>query len=477
MKKLTNLIKNLSTVALVTVLAFGSFVHAASYPVGGQGYSLAGAGVTSSATTIPLTSFKTPDGRAIQMSNFGTIGYGTLEPQTTQKVEEITFTGVTQNANGSATLTGVTRGIDFIYPYTASSTLRNSHSGGSTFIISNTPNWYYDQFTMNNNNNLFTVPTASSSPTNKLYVDNLAFSGAGIINADTGNRGVVQIATGAQAAATTPLGSSGASLALSSAISTSTYSAATAANKIPVTGSNGFIDSGFLSFTGAATSTTTFATSTTFIGSFPAWQIGKQFQMFTSTGSSTFNVPSGITKVAAQVVGGGGGGGSVNAGPGATFGGAGGGCAFKIYDVSATSTVAVFVGSGGRGAIAGANAGSVGSSSSFGTVSATGGAGGNTGNGSAQSPSAGGVGSGGDINISGQGGVFGNVLTTSSYGGSSGGSCMGGGVTAPFANSGNAFGGNNGTNYGVGGTGSAFATSGSAQGGGDGAPGIVILRW
>lgn len=175
--------KKLSLLLIGLLLATPFLASAASYPVGGYQYYLSGAGVTSSATSIQLTSFKTPDGRNLTMSNFGAIGYGTLDPQTTAKLENITFTGITQNSNGTALLTGVTRGVDFITPYTASSTLTRSHSGGATFIITNTASYYGQQFALSNNPTVvtdywtFPTPIANSNPATKSYVDNLVNGG------------------------------------------------------------------------------------------------------------------------------------------------------------------------------------------------------------------------------------------------------------------------------------------------------------
>lgn len=241
-------------------------VFASSLPVGVSQFFLSGAGVTSSANTIQLTSMQTPDGRLVTMAMFGTIGYGALEPQTTAKIEDVSFTGITQNANGTATLTGVTRGLDFVFPYASSGTLQKSHAGGATFIITNTAAFYYNEFTMNNNNNLFTYPSASTSPATKGYVDattagnyfglaanntaignniftgNNSFTGintfsnttsvpyaqasssaasvgyvnaisfAGVVNANTTTKGIVQEATQAQSNAGTQTGSTGAEL-------------------------------------------------------------------------------------------------------------------------------------------------------------------------------------------------------------------------------------------------------------------------
>lgn len=182
--KLTRIItQNVLAVLLGFSFLFAQTAYAAQYPITGQNFFLAGAGVTSSQTTVPLTSLKTPGGIPITMSMIGSLGYGVLEPQSASKVELITFTGVTQNAIGSAVLTGVTRGIDFAYPYPASTTLRQAHSGGATFIISATPNWYFNEFGMTGNDSVvtgswtFPTPTANSNPATKQYVDSLVSGG------------------------------------------------------------------------------------------------------------------------------------------------------------------------------------------------------------------------------------------------------------------------------------------------------------
>ena len=78
------------------------------------------------------------------MSNFGVIGFGTIEPGNGTQEEQISFTGITQNSNGTATLTGVSS-VGFFYPYTATSGLLKTHAGSTLFIISNTAG-FYNQF-------------------------------------------------------------------------------------------------------------------------------------------------------------------------------------------------------------------------------------------------------------------------------------------------------------------------------------------
>jgi hypothetical protein len=110
-----------------------------------QNFALAGSGASLGATSITLKSMKDIDGNALSMATaFGTIGFGTLEPGNSTQEEQISFTGLVNNANGTTTLTGVSS-VLFISPYTATSGLLKTHPGSTTFIISNTSG-FYNQF-------------------------------------------------------------------------------------------------------------------------------------------------------------------------------------------------------------------------------------------------------------------------------------------------------------------------------------------
>ncbi len=112
-------------------------------------FQLAGS-ISLADTSITVKLFTDPNGTDLTMTDFGAIGYGTLEPSTS-KMEIISFTGVTQNGNSTATLTGVTRGLKFVEPYDQDLTLRKSHGGNAVFILTNNPQ-VYAQFTSKNNN-------------------------------------------------------------------------------------------------------------------------------------------------------------------------------------------------------------------------------------------------------------------------------------------------------------------------------------
>lgn len=210
-------------------------------PVQGKTYYLAGAGVTSSANTVTLSSFTLPDPNSTPITNamFSGTQYGVLEAQTS-KIENITYTGVTQNSNGTATLTGVTRGISFFSPYVSSTTLQLAHAGGATFILSN-PAAFYSQFAAINNSEtiLGTWTFASTAPpvydadpiwanfssqalADVSYVNSVV--AAGCANGSTTVKGCVQTATARQAASSTINGSTGAIDVLQSSYATDTPS-------------------------------------------------------------------------------------------------------------------------------------------------------------------------------------------------------------------------------------------------------------
>lgn len=123
------------------------------YNVTGGGTYRLQSSVSSTQTTVTLTSFKEPISNIPYTMSYlnSTIEYGTVDPQNATSKEFISFTGITQNSNGTATLTGVSRGLSPSYPFTASSTFRAAHSGQSIFILSNPPQLYNSFYNLSNN--------------------------------------------------------------------------------------------------------------------------------------------------------------------------------------------------------------------------------------------------------------------------------------------------------------------------------------
>ena len=246
-------------------------------PVAGVTYNLAGSGVTASATSIVLKSLTIPQtGYLLQDSDFSTTFYLTFQPGNTKSQEIASCTTVTQNANGSATLSGCTRGLLPFSPFTASSTFRFPHAGGTQVIFSDPPQ-LFNEFTAKQNNELVTgqwqfvqLPTSTTStPTDQgqfitLYQFSQATSTGGV-NQTTTVKGVSQSATDAQLQLGTVFGSTGAVLGATS----QSFNQTSTANKVPVSNGSGKIDTSWINtstnfvWTGqnTFTATTTFATN------------------------------------------------------------------------------------------------------------------------------------------------------------------------------------------------------------------------
>lgn len=246
----------LATIGIIALFAFVTFLPVATAPqasfagpntnqlIGGFPYFLAGSGVSSSGTSITLTSFTLPQtGYEILTSDLSTPFYITFEPGSTGRQEFASCTTVTQNpSNTTAVLSGCTRGLLPIAPYTANSSYAFSHSGGTTVIFSNSPQ-FYQQFLALGNVATSTNILIFSSTTPPRY-DNVGVQGqgsaiattaefasvayvnatavAGAPNASTAVKGIAQIATGTQAASSTLTGSTGAILVLGNGIATDT---------------------------------------------------------------------------------------------------------------------------------------------------------------------------------------------------------------------------------------------------------------
>lgn len=231
-------------------------------------------------TSVSLSSFKEPiSGAPLTMTYMNTsIAYATIDPQNTSRKELISFTGVTQNADGSALLTGVTRGLSFNYPFTASSTLRQAHPGQSILILSDSPQLFSEYATKQNYQEISgpwlfsSLPTTSVACTsglqfcNKTYIDGLALQGAPTSTENT--LGLVELGTAAEASASTASSTEGRPLVLLTRYATSTPMPSTWGSVIPVTNASGQINSLFIATSSSYTWTgsTTFKTATTSFG-------------------------------------------------------------------------------------------------------------------------------------------------------------------------------------------------------------------
>jgi len=183
---------------------------------------------------------------------------------------------------------------------------------------------------------------------------------------------------------------------------------------------------------------------------------------FTTVGSNTFTVPSGVTKISAIVVAGGGGGGAGQGGNGGSGGGGGGLRYINDYPVTPGQVLNINVGNGGNGGNNG-NGSSGGTSEITGIVTATGGAGGTNSQGGSAS---GGSGStiGGNIG-GGNGGTGGGGTLTSAGGGGGAGGYTGNGGNGSSATGGNGSGGGGAGGGGLGSGGGGVGLLGSSSNG------------
>ena len=128
-----------------------------------QSFTLQASGQSAGDTSITVQSFLLSDGvTPITTAMLGDQCYATLEPNNGTQEESIQFTGVTQNANGSATLTGVSS-VGFVYPYTVTSGLAKSHAGGVTLVLSNDAGMYGNIISYVNGVVASGAPTASDT--------------------------------------------------------------------------------------------------------------------------------------------------------------------------------------------------------------------------------------------------------------------------------------------------------------------------
>jgi hypothetical protein len=229
--------------------------------------TLSGAGITSTVTSVGVTSLTIQQtGQKVSMTDFGSIGYATIDPGNATKQEFVSFTGITQNSNGTAILTGVTRGLSPVSPYTASSTMRFAHGGGSRVIISNSPP-FYNNFAIQGNSadvtGLWTFSSATpprydvpppnqtvgsyQSTTSELvsWAGLAAVTTAGAPNMTTAVKGIAEQATVSEATSSTATGGTGANLVIGANL----VSGMPGVSLIPMTQPDGKLLQGWFDFT------------------------------------------------------------------------------------------------------------------------------------------------------------------------------------------------------------------------------------
>lgn len=398
------------------------------------------ASISSSATTFTLTSAVDKDGTTLASSTYAfVIDEGSSN-------EEIVIADCTATA-----CTNAERGISARTGNTEVTALKKAHRRGASVKMTDAPLLPLVARILRGEGTVEFTPSTGGNLVTKTYVDSLAL-GITTVAATLIDDGIGELATGVQAASSTATDQSGSPLFLHTGISTST--APTTGSYIPVTGSDGNLDAGFL---GNFASTTTFQ-----VGDTPLLSIGKYIWASTTAGTSTWSVPSGVKRIKVTVIGGGGNGGGHFDTDSCTNdcageGGASGAVAIKWYDVSATSTLQFHVGSASRDFTW------LGGTYDNPVLKATAG-----GNSTALVGGVGGVATGGDINIPGNGGTAG----ADSNGGTGAATFLGGGMPNTTTNN-----YNNATQCGAGGSGRYADNSASSASGGTGGPGCIIIEY
>lgn len=190
-------------------------------PFAGATYALAGAGISALNSTIILQSFTVPQtGYKLQDSDLSDTFYVTFESGNTKKQEIASCTTVVQNGNGTASLSGCLRGLLPFNNYVASTTYAFPHGGGTSVIFSDPPQLFNEYAARGNNEQISgqwgfaQLPTSTTStptmPNQLVTVYQLTqATTTGGINASETVKGVSELATGAEGAAGTSLGSTG----------------------------------------------------------------------------------------------------------------------------------------------------------------------------------------------------------------------------------------------------------------------------
>ncbi len=380
----------IAAVATTLLVTFGAVSPAIEAPAPGAALpqvaavfetSLA-APITTSATTMTLVANAVRGGGSLSGYNCFTIDEGTAQAEF-----------VCGTVSGTS-VTDMTRGISPSNGTSSVASLQFAHRRGASVKITDFPvlqilkaqaageDTYDSPIKYGSSVSTSTLAQDIRNIVNKAYVDSVAFNGAGVIDATFAARGVSELATSGEVAASTATGTSGA-LVIPASLATSTYNAATAANRVVVTGTGGTIDDDFLP--------RTIATSTTFTAStsFSQPPIGvPRVRIITS--STTYSKPAGLSYAYIRVYGGGGSGGSASSLNNEAGGGGGGGCVESwVASTSLAATETIVIGAGGA-AVSGNSNGNAGATTTFGSLMAA--------------PPGGGGGGGGSVGAGGGGG-------------------------------------------------------------------------
>lgn len=142
---------------------------------------LAGAGVSIGDNEVTVTKFEQIDGTPLTMDNFGIKGYLTIEPGSGQNEEQVSFTGIVVNIDGTTTLTGIFTVLN-VYPYTETANFAMDHAGGVNFVVSNTAGFYNTFANKNDEGTINVVWTFTRGKNPKYDLHPVSFASTDLID-------------------------------------------------------------------------------------------------------------------------------------------------------------------------------------------------------------------------------------------------------------------------------------------------------
>lgn len=140
-------------------------------------------GISTVATVAIITPYpKDLDGTKLTITDFGDTPTITIDPKVSGYEEICSFTGITDNGDGTATLTGLSRDLISKYPYTTAGTGKQ-HGASAIVVFSDNPQMYGRLASKENNETItgswtFPAPVTGLNPATKTYVDNLYNGGS-----------------------------------------------------------------------------------------------------------------------------------------------------------------------------------------------------------------------------------------------------------------------------------------------------------
>lgn len=180
-------------------------------------------GISATATSIRIAPYPLDtDGNKLVTADFGTTAYLTIDPKVLGYEEICSFTGITDNGDNTATLTGVIRSLASKSPYTTTGNGK-VHGSSAVVVFSDNPQIFNDLLQ---------------------YINQISIVGAA--NASTIVQGLVQLPTVTQVNNGTATGSTGAALGITpDVLASSMYGLQlpTSAQKLALVGNGGTLSS------------------------------------------------------------------------------------------------------------------------------------------------------------------------------------------------------------------------------------------